>query len=221
MKSFEAYRTTFAELYASVKEAHERSPRQHYGHGFDHDVAVAQMAALIAPSEKVADMGWIAGMIHSTDHIVNNLSECAAALRDVLTKLPAGLCTKDEVEELYLAALEHGEKVPAHNSPTQEVLQDADKLVNMQALLLVRVGQFRSDTPAIELAYLDATNPASTYHAPRSVFDNIRIVAAEYPSLLHTEKGKKLASVYVQRLQVYERHILEDYRLLGLVGITL
>lgn len=221
MKSFEAYRIAFTELYASVKEAHGRSPRQHYGHGFDHDVAVAQMAALIAPSEKIADMGWVAGIIHSTDHLVGAMSECAAALRDVLTKIPAGLFTQDEIEEIYLAALEHGEKIPAHNSPTQEVLQDADKLVNMQAMLLVRVGQFRSGMPALELAYLDTINPESTYHTPKSVFDSIRIVASEYPSLLHTEKGKKLASVYVQRLQAYERHILEDYRLLGLVGITL
>lgn len=220
MKSFEAYRATFAELYTSVKHAHKQSSNQHYGHGFDHDTAVAQMAALIAPSEKIAKMGWVAGIIHSTDHIVKE-SECAATLRDFLAKLPAELCTQDEIEEIYLAALEHAEKIPAHRSPTQEVVQDADKLVNMQAALLIRVGQFRPGTPALELTYLDTINPESTYHAPKSVFDNIRIVAAEYPPLLHTEKGKKLASIYAQRLQAYERHILEDYQLLGLAGVIL
>lgn len=220
MESFDAYRGKFTVLYAAVKDLHARSLHQHRGHGLDHDAAVAQMAALIAPTPRLSDIGWVAGLMHSTDRLVA-ADAYTTHLRAYLDLLPANEFSKEEIEEIYIAVLEHDQKVPLHRTPTQEVLQDADKLVNMQATLLIRAGQFHTDIPTVELSYLEEVNPASTYHAPKNVLDNARIIATEYPELLHTPKAKELASVYMKRLQEYEQQILEDHQLLGLVGVEL
>ena len=220
MKEFNSYRKKFSIFYAAVRSKHATSPHQHRGHGFDHDVAVAQMAVLIAPTPRLADMGWVAGLIHSADRLVG-VDECPAQLREYLGFLPMNFFSDEEIEEIYLAVLEHSEKSPLHRSSTQEVLQDADKLINMQATAFIRAGQFRFDIPTVELAHLEKINPASTYHAPKSVLDGCRISFYEYPSLINTKKGKELASVYVERFRQYEQQILEDHQLLGLVGVEL
>ncbi len=220
MESFNSYRKKFTALYEAVKNMHEASPWQHRGHGLDHDVAVAQMAVLIAPTPRLADMGWVAALIHSTDRLVE-VGRCQAQLREYLSLLPMNFFDDEEVEEIYLAVLEHSEKSPLHRSPTQEILQDADKLINLQAIVFIRSGQFRSKIPAIEFLYVEKTNPASTYHAPKSVLDGCRISIYEYPQLINTQKGKELASVYVERFRQYEQQILEDHQLLGLVGVEL
>ena len=220
IESFDSYRKKFAALYDAVKNMHETSPHQHRGHGLDHDVAVAQMAALIAPTPRIADSGWVAALIHSTDRLVE-ANEYAIQLRKYLDLLPANFFSDKEIEDVYLAVFEHDEKSPTHRCPTQEVLQDADKLINMQATVFIRAGQFRFDIPTVELAHLEKINPASTYHAPKSVMDGLKIMTSEYPELIYTQKGKELASRYVERLRDYEQQILEDYRLLNLIGVIL
>ena len=220
MKAFNSYQKKFSTLYTAVRNNHATSIRRHRGHGLDHDVAVAQMAVLIAPTPRLADMGWVAALIHSTDRLTE-VDRYPAQLREYLSLLPVNFFSDEEVEEIYLAVLEHSEKSPPHRSPTQEILQDADKLINMQSMVLIRSGQFRSKIPAIEFPYVEKTNPASTYHAPKSVLDGCRISIYEYPQLINTQKGKELASVYVERFRQYEQQILEDHQLLGLVGVEL
>lgn len=220
MRTFNAYREKFAALYDAVKNMHETSPHQHRGHGLDHDVAVAQMAALIAPTPRIADSGWVAALIHSTDRLVEK-DVYPAQLNEYLGLIPPNLFSDEELEEILLAVLEHDAISPPHKSSTQEILQDADKLVNMQSMVLIRSGQFRSKIPAIEFSYVEKTNPASIYHAPKSVLDGCRISIYEYPTLINTQKGKKLASVYVERFRQYEQWVLEDHRLLDLAGIVL
>ncbi len=217
-RSFDSYRQKFHTLYLAIKNTHETSPNKHRGHGLDHDVAVAQMAVYIAPTSRLADSGWIAGLIHSTDRLVG-ADKFSVQLRTYLDLLPANSFTSEEIEEIYLAALEHSEKLATHRSPTQEVLQDADKLINMQATLFIRNGQYLPDLPAVELSYLEKINPLSTYRTPKSCFDNIRIIATEFPDLIHTEKGKILAAQYTKRIQEFERQVLDDHQLLGLTGI--
>ncbi len=220
MKTFDEYRAQFATLYGAVKEDHALSAHRHRGHGLDHDVTVAQMAAYLAPSQHLAEMVWVAGLIHSTDRLLGGASP-TEKLREYLTKLPGNLFSKEESEEIFLAALEHSEKMPSHRSPTQEILQDADKLVNMQAAMLIRVGQFRHDMPALELQYLDHSNPQSTYHHPINALDNVRMVSEEYPPLLFTPKGKELGARYATALRSYQESIARDYDLLGLKGAIL
>lgn len=199
---------------------HETSPYRHSGHGLDHDIAVAQMATLIAPTPRLAEMGWAAALIHSTDHLVGE-AKCATQLRKYLHLIPENLFGREEIEDIYLAALEHGAKSPTHRCPVQEVLQDADKLINMQSTVLIRGGQFRPKIPAVELQHLEKVNPASTYQTPKSVLDAIRIAISEYRELIYTRKGKGVASLYEERFRNYERQILEDHQLLGLVGIEI
>lgn len=218
MLSFERYRTEFRQLYDSVKQAHYASPHAHRGHGIDHDVTVAQMAAYVSDSPCLARKGWVAGLIHSADRVVGKKA-CPSKLREYLNELPKEFFTSAEIEEIYLAALEHDEKIAPHQSPTQAVLQDADKLVNMQSMVIIRSGQFRPDMTALELDHLVKMNPQSTYLSPASVFDALRILPLEYPDMLVTPKAKELSRVFAARLERYAEHVLEDYEMLGLVGV--
>jgi len=220
VKSFEEYRTQFHDVYAHVKREHLASPNRHQGHGFDHDVAVAQMAARIAPSERLADMGWVSGLMHSTDRLIE-ADQYQSSIDKLLTLIPPNLFTPQEINDIYLAVLEHDQKTPAHRSPVQEVLQDADKLVNMQATVIMRAGQFRPDLPVLEYQHLSTKNPMSTYQDPQNILDNLKIMYSENPDLLFTEKGRELGAVYADRLAAYAQQVTDDCSMLGLTGMDL
>lgn len=215
MTSLQAYRDQFKALYDAVERSHRESLQSNRGHGFDHDLAVAQMTTRLAHDLRTAHKSWVAGIIHSTDRLFPKESY-QAQLRAYLLLLPENFFSPEEVEEILFAVLEHDALSPVHQSPTQAILQDADKLVNMQATAILRVGQFRHALPAIELSHLDNKNPDSTYLSPKSALDNLRIMSEENPLLMHTKKGKELARTYADRLRSYEIQIQEDYRFLGL-----
>lgn len=218
MASFGEYREKFRGVYDAVKHAHEMSPSKNRGHGLDHDVAVAQMAAFLAPDERTADMAWACGIMHSLDRLVDAGSYDAKV--DACIALAPGY-SKDEQGVMRFAVLEHDKKIPEHRSLVQECLQDADKLVNLQASAILRIGQFRHDIPALEVCHFTQANPASTYHAPCSALDNLRMVYKEYPAMLYTGKARELGAQYAQRLRDYDRQIEEDYRFLGLADADL
>lgn len=220
MISFEQYRDEFRPLYDAVKRAHHASPHKHRGHGIDHDVTVAQMAAYLSDTPGLARTGWVAGLIHSADRVVGK-EAFPSKLREYLSELPKECFTPAEIEEIYLAALEHDKKIAPHQTPTQAVLQDADKLVNMQSMVVIRSGQFHPDMTALEFDHLTKMNPQSTYHLPKSVFDALRILPLEYPDMLVTPKAKELSRVYGVRLERYAEHVFEDHEMLGLVDVKL
>lgn len=227
-RAFQDYRTLFADLYESVGRMHVMSPNQHRGHGLDHDVTVAQTAVLVAPDEKTADKAWVAAMIHSTDRLVEP-AQLEPTLQMYAGKL-VHFFGPAEVTEILTAVKRHDKFNERDDSLTQQVLMDADRLVNLQPLLIVRAGQHYAHVPAIEVEHIGKenpngrSNPASTFREPRNVLDDIR-GSLEWESdpkfCLRLPEAKRRGAEYFQYLRDFIEKAETPYRELGLVGIEL
>jgi hypothetical protein len=218
MPDFKEYRTRFKRLYAKVKALHQESSGAHRGHGLDHDVAVAQMAALIAPDPRTGDKAWVAGLIHSTDHLVDKVI-LESTLRDLVKRVD-GYFTLAEREEIFVAAFKHWRLNEDDDSLTLQVLKDADRLVNLNVLTAIRGGQFLPNIPAIEINQLGRLNPKSTYSEPASVLDNVRYVHA-FVQMSRTEKAKKMGEELGRKLEQFIKDAEQMYYDLDLAGVEL
>ncbi len=222
MKEFHCYKTLFAEFYQAIKEKHTSVGQRNRGHGLDHDVTVAQIGVRIAPDERTADKAWVAGMLHSLDHLIEhddkNDPAVSGALATLLSHLPKDYFSSEEVGEIGQAALRHSELNRDDQSLTQQVLMDADRLANLQVSIMIRGGQYRPTIPPLEFEYLDKINPSSTYREPKNVLDNIRLNMSEYVPQLRLSKAKDMGRQYEARLKAYLQEIQKDYDELGLKG---
>lgn len=226
-RDFEQYRRKFHAFYDAVAIDHRESIRQHRGHGLDHDVTVAQLAAQIAPDERTAEKAWCAGMAHSIDRyaatakVSEGPHEVGEETMQHLKYLPPDYFTTEELSEMYAAACRHGELNQDDQNMVQMALMDADRLVNLMSTLVIRAGQFQPELPAFEFEHLKgAKNPESTYHSPKSVLDDLR-ASLEYIPMLRLPKAKEMGAKLAARLQQFISNVEEDYRVIGLDGIRL
>jgi len=228
MRVFEDYRDQFRSLYDAVKSVHGNSGRPHRGHGFDHDVTVAMTAVFIAPSERVAERAFCAGLMHSADHCVTR-EELGTTLNGYLSKIPRDFSDKElaEIKEAVLRHREYKGRNLKTRKPTQRTLMDADKLVNMEPLVIARSGQFHPGIPAIETHWVGKrggryANPASTYANPCNLLDDIRGCAewAE-PGWMHYPISRQLATVRAGFIVDFIRRAEDVYHPLGLAGVEL
>lgn len=193
------------------------------GHGLDHDVTVAQIATRIAPDPRTAEKAWCAAMLHSVDRMFErgNTKLIEEQTRVLLKFLLDGHFTIEEIEEICQAALRHAELNRDDQSITQQVLMDADRLANLMLSVVIRAGQLMPGIPSLEFEYLNERNPATTYHDPKSVLDDLRNNLAEYPCKLRTPAAVALSAKYTKQLEAYIASIVESYGELGLTGMSL
>lgn len=221
MRSFEEYRTLFAGTYNYVKKSHLESKHPHRGHGLDHDVAVAQMAAIIAPDERTAEKAWVAGICHSADRVVGrDDKEFEILVRQYLSCLPDGYFESSEAEEILVAALKHSERNKDDDSLTLQVLKDADRLVNLQLLIVIRCGQFYPEIPSIELEHIGRMNPQSTFKYPCNSLDDLRN-CFDWVDWLRIPEAKKRGGKLATSLCNYIREAEEPFYEMGLAGVVL
>lgn len=223
MHSFTSLRTAFPGLYRAVKEAHAASPHAHQGHGLDHDVAVALTAARLAGEDgHLVEKAFAAGLMHSTDRLAGDATD--AALDRYLSLLPPRFTPEDasEIKEAVLRHMEYKDHNLATRKPTQKLLMDADKLVNMNPLIVIRAGQFRSNIPAIEVEFVGTRNPVSTYRRPTSVIEDL-YGAIEWiePGWFHYPAAEEKARALGMKLQQYIRDCESLYTELGVAGAVL
>ncbi len=216
MRSFEERRLEFEAVYAAARGYHASSKKEHHGHGLDHDATVAQFTQIIAP-QALADQAWVAAMVHSFDRILPP-GEVESVTRRVVAL--AGRFTKIEQEEIVQAALRHDEMNQDDQSLLQQVLMDADRLANLQALIIVRAAQHHPDVPAIDLRHMGSRDPDSTHVAPRSVLDNLRD-CLEWEDWFRIPAAKELAKDPCRYLREYIDRAEKTYRDLGLAGLEL
>lgn len=247
-KTFEEHRALFGKFYEAVKRAHLESKRSHHGHGLDHDVTAAQIGDLIAPDGRTAEKAWCALMTHSVDRMTekrlpHDEEEFAGRVAEktwgLLDHLPPGHFTPRETKEIFQASFGHfleeekgdiflpsaGRKKKIcreTRSPLQQIVLEADWLANLMPAVVIRAGQFLPGIPAFEFEFLHGErNPASTYHGPRSVLDDLRANLRVYVPMLRTRRAKKLAKWYAASLQAFVRAVEKSNRQLGLVGVKL
>ncbi len=191
-----------------------------HGHGLDHDVTVAQFAALVAPTERLGEKGWVAGMLHSSDRIVGK-EKFGDQTKEFLGLLPKDYFSRIEIDQIYEAVIRHGEKFTIADNETHAVLQDADKLGNLGMSVFIRGGQFRPNIPAFDFLYLEKNNPGSTYHEPQSVLDAVRITISEYRDTFNFAKSREIAHIYIKDLEMCVQKIKENAEEIGLAGANL
>jgi hypothetical protein len=188
----------------------------------DHDVTVAMLAVRIAPDERTADKAWAAAMLHSIDRLIPKGDDPRSLTWSCGAELPSGFFSTSEVAEICEAACRHGEMNQPDQSVTQQVLQDADRLANLQLTVVIRSGQFQPEIPAFEFEFLSGKrNPASTYYEPRNILDDFRTMLIDYPPSLRTPAGKELGARYARDLQDFISKVEASYEELDLRGITL
>ena len=230
MLTFGYYRDKFARLYEAVKAAHEQSATGHSGHGLDHDVSVAMMAVLIAIESGMGKsqtdqtaMAFVAGLIHSTDTVVGKDKE-VRQLDFLLGHLPNGF-TSGQVAEIAEAVLRHTEFKDRNvetRKLTQRILMDADKLVNLNPLHIIRAGQHYPSIPAIELQFIGTRNPASTHHQPTSIIEDL-YDSLEWiePGWFHLPNAQRRAEKMSRQHRAFITEAEEMFHELGLAGIKL
>jgi hypothetical protein len=220
---FNRYRTLFAGVYDAVAKRHQKDP--HRGHGMDHNAAVAMMGVSLCERDEVAaEMAFVAGLIHSTDRVVPT-EQLSAELDHYLSLVPPNRFSAEQLAEIKEAVLRHDEykdRNLATRKPTQKILMDADKLVNMNLLIVIRAGQHRPHIPAIELEFLGCRNPASTYKQPSSVIDMLRYVAEwAGPGWMHLPQAQQQAQAAAAQILDYVRKTENMFFELGLNGAKL
>ncbi len=207
---FDTMRKKFARLYNKVKQNHEDlllSGQGNRGHGFDHDLMVAQYAAIIADDLQVAEMAWVAAMMHSADrgyepHIT------AVIIEEYLSLLPKGGFSSSDLILIREAVVGHSEMNSDLDNPVTIVLKDADRLANIGAINLIRGGQHRPNIPACIPETVGHLHPESSFKRPMSCYDTTFYIL-EWEKMLRTPKAKELGKQYfdfVRRFQVLVVH---------------
>lgn len=169
----------FAPLVDAVKKLHA-SREKNSGHGFDHDLAVAQWAYRLSIEEgfsyETAALAWVAGILHSLDHVLPNGIKSVIGSMGIKDLLDLTQISEEQKVVIIKAVQEHSGANGANDSTVKVALMDADKIANLGPTVIIRSGQFRPDIPPCETEYLIGTdvNPASTYPKPTSVLDDLR-----------------------------------------------
>lgn len=203
-----------------IQEKHAQCILSHQstgGHDFSHDLMVAQFAFAISPDENTATLAWLAGICHSFDRITPNFATGDEQVLDQKLEL-------DGVETVHRhiilqAVKEHDGPNTPNDHIVKVALQDADRLANTKAIVVMRTGQYRSHLPAVELGHLDHINPASTYREPRSVLDNLRFLLEwrDHPQFgLRLPLAKEVGRAHFAWIEEHIDTIRRDFRELGI-----
>ena len=163
-------------------------------------------------------MVWIASDLHSLDRMFPK-EDFVKNLWKYLNYV-MGDFTITEINEIFVAARDHGGKNSDEDSELTVLLKDADRLANIMLGIVIRSGQFTPNIPAMELEYLKTPNPASTYREPTSVIEDLR-GCFELEDWIRTPKAKEIAAPLFAELRHYTNTLASQYEALGLAGVVL
>ena len=192
-KLFQAMRAKYRALYDAVKKTHEdilAAGKTTVGHGWDHDLRVAQTGALIAESPRVGEMAWCVGLMHSTDRHYGERTE--EVLHGYFALLPKNEFVVGESVMMWNALIEHSKKNSDADNPVTVALKDADRLANLGIMNLFRCGQHHPDIPACIPEYLGRVHPNSTFKKPMSCYDAVHVANMPWEAMLRLPKAKEM-----------------------------
>ncbi|MFZ2621000.1 MAG: HD domain-containing protein [Minisyncoccia bacterium] len=214
--TFVVMRAKYKALYDAVKKTHEdivASGKTTMGHGWDHDLRVAQTSALIAETPRVGEMTWVVGLMHSTDRHFG--SETSEVLDRYFGLLPVGEFRNDELMFMREALMEHSMRNSDADNPVTVTLKDADRLSNMGALNLIRGGQHRPNIPACIPKYLGRKHPQTTFRNIQSCYDAIWF-NLEWEDMLRLPKAKEMGKPYFDYYRDFMSRCVEEMQSVGL-----
>jgi len=205
-------RAKFAALYKRIEKIHSQTKNTR-GHGFDHDLLVAQYAAIIAENERVGEMAWVAGLMHSLDR--HFLPDEAEMILEECIGLVSNQFTVCEPGEIRLAVHDHSKKNDPADGPVTVALKDADRLANIGPINLIRGGQHRPDIPACILESLGSRHPDSTFNNIKCCYD-ATFYNLEWEPMLRLPKAKEIGKKYFDYIREFQIRFAEQFREAGL-----
>jgi hypothetical protein len=173
----------FPSLAANLFKFHQENPGMAAsGHDFDHDLRVAEMAALIAPDEATAYLAAAAGFCHSADRFVQVIVGVGRADVDevpvkvivnaLLATTSLEVLPREERQVIVDAVMKHGRPNEADDNLVLKTLKDADRIVNCDPDVICRSTRHHLDCPNVD--YVNGLHdPAATYKEPLSVLRDI------------------------------------------------
>ena len=179
----------YKDLFQAVQAIREKLS-YNQSHGLDHDLFVAQYGYLIADDERIGELAWVAGIMHSLDRLT--------AHEDVIQKIFLCLPNSISSEEKKLiqeALRDHSKLNDPADNPVTVVLKDADRISNIGPLDLIRLGQQRNDIPPIIIGYCDEFSPGSTFKKHNSAWEAIHY-NLEWRDMLRCSKAVEMSKLF-------------------------
>jgi hypothetical protein len=199
MNAVYGFKKRHVAFYDHMVQFHEGHNTKGSGHDLIHDLMVSGYAVRISETEfpsneRLAELVWIAGMLHSTDRFFGEDVAHRTFLENMLTE--AGLTDPADRADVMTAILEHGRPNQQSDGLITVVLKDADRLANINPLVIIRSTQFHPGLPTHDPQHLACSrSPGSTYKNPNSVMDDI-FGCTEWETWLRTDAAKKIGKKY-------------------------
>ncbi len=166
----------FFKDFKEVHQAQEKQGNANLGHGVDHDLRVAQNAALLVDDPHLALLGWVAGLLHSTDRFCpkgTSDAELESILRERCQLLPQNIVDARDINLVIDAVITHHLKNDEMDNPVTVILKDADRLANLAPDTVIRTGQFFATKPVFVMGQVDRPHPSGTYKNPACCLDDL------------------------------------------------
>jgi len=207
----------FPSLAAAVRADHE-AVGLHGHHDWVHAFRVGEVARQVAleewGDEHLSHLAGIAGLCHNADRVLAHghrvhLPSIAVSCEGVddLVEYWVGDVLNLEVVRLIVdAVLRHGAKNSPEDSKVCIALMDADRVVNLDADLFPRSGQYYHDLPVVDYKYF-LDDQEATYRSPKSVLRDIAYsldwADPSSPVCVRTRLGKKMAGERVKIFRTF------------------
>jgi len=205
-------RAKFVALYNRIEKIHSQT-KDTRGHGFDHDLMVAQYATIISEDERVGEMAWVAGLMHSLDrHFPHDETEI---ILEECINLVSSQFTVCEIEEIRMAVHNHSKKNDPTDGPVTVALKDADRLANIGAINLIRNGQHHPDIPACIPESLGGLHPDSTFKKPMNCYD-ATFHNLEWEAMIRLPRAREITKKYFDFIRKFQTLVVEQFREVGL-----
>lgn len=202
----------FPRLCDVVQEAHRVAKTDKKGHGFGHDMEVAQISLIISPDEEIGKVVCAAAIPHSRDRmgtpelVGHDLKRWLRDYTDLVASAQ---------EDAFRAILEHeGENRPEWIS---RLLQYADRIASMNLSVIGRSAQFNG-IPVVSPEYAKG---ARNTKQPTCVLDTIDKVcewATDHPKygIVDNSTAREMAEARARELRTYQAVALAQFLGLGL-----
>ncbi|PIR94643.1 hypothetical protein COT97_00060 [Candidatus Falkowbacteria bacterium CG10_big_fil_rev_8_21_14_0_10_39_11] len=205
-------RTKYASLINKVRFDHVRQGFAGGHHDFLHAFMVAEYALMIAESDEVGVLAWIAGICHNTDHLFP-----AEIVHHKVSAYIAGWTALDKVNAQLVinAVMQHSKLNDPNDDSVTVTLKDADRLANLGPNVIIRSGQHFNELPAFNPLFISEFDPTATYRNPKSVLRDV-LSSLEWEDWIRLPKARELARPYVAFLKQFKAlmlHQLQEVRL--------
>lgn len=201
----------FSKLFKFMCEFHSNHSSWSSGHDLFHDLFVAGYAVRIADdlakdaeTTELHEAAWVAAMLHSTDRFMSHadleLFLPAVMNRNLGKGRRFSIAMKEQVVR---AVLDHNKPNSPEDGPVTLILKDADRLANINPLVVIRSAQFQHNLPTHDPRHLGLQRaPGSTYRDPRTILCDL-YGCIEWETWLRLPMAQAIGAKYFEFLKTF------------------